>query len=108
MQNSSGFDFSKILDQTLYTYIPEKFKKLDETNANLNSGVPENGINMKLGLVGRLRPVVELIALSEMIVGSIMLIFLVILACEYDKMYATEDSGRKFLLIFINVGKNTT
>ena len=99
MQNSAGFDFSKILDQTLYTYIPDKFKKLEDTSTNMNSGVPEHGLNVKLGLVGRLRPVVELIAISEIIVGLIMLTFLVALACEYDKMYATENSGCKFLLL---------
>lgn len=103
MQNSLEFDFNKILDQTLYTYTPEKLSLQEYGDKSAHDRVA-NATNpwsssLKYGLVKKLWPMCIIIGILEIIVGASLLVILVLRASEYDKLFATEDTkGKNFFL----------
>ncbi|KAJ8712851.1 hypothetical protein PYW08_008155 [Mythimna loreyi] len=104
MRKSSMIE--NIFDQNRYTYktyLSERLSQLEEVPPNVNTRIPENKRNLepsKGALVSRLRPVVEYTALSEILVGLVLMILLLFYAGDYDKLYGTEESELISLMTF--------
>uniref|UniRef100_A0A2A4IZ50 Uncharacterized protein n=1 Tax=Heliothis virescens TaxID=7102 RepID=A0A2A4IZ50_HELVI len=104
MQKSPEFDFSKILDQTLYTYLAEKFPKhveVRDSHGNMSEhGEKPWSPSEEHGFVRKLRPMVVLIGVSKIIIGVVLLLVVLLIAGDYDKLYATEESRLISLMSF--------
>lgn len=103
MLNSPGFDFAKHLDQNLYTYYLQEQNARDGNTEESLQGCGEPGgkawpITVKRSLVRRLLPIVVLIGGLEIVTGIVLLTFVAFHVTEYDMLYATEDSKRKFVV----------
>nr|XP_049699086.1 uncharacterized protein LOC126055155 [Helicoverpa armigera] len=104
MQKSPEFDFNKVLDQTLYTYMVENLPKHGErqdshTSLSEHDEKPWSPAQ-EHGFVNKLRPMVVLIGVSTIIIGAVLLLVVLLIAGDYDKLYATEESRLISLMSF--------
>ncbi|KAF9798014.1 hypothetical protein SFRURICE_007533 [Spodoptera frugiperda] len=97
MGSPHEFDFSKILDQTQYTYLSESLTNKDEFERPLGRSRGEKSPwapPLKDSLVNRLRPMVVMVGALEVVIGLTLALAVILYEHDYNELYDTVDTGR--------------